>query len=95
MYLCSKVYPDKAARREIALLEVSCHNSSCKWTGYMSSAEQHATECPCRLINCPNTGCGHTVIAREYDDHLAECPSREVECDYCHLSIPCSLVDVS
>ena len=62
----------------------------CDWTGPISTAEDHATNCPNRSVHCPSCG-----SAAELEHHLPECPYRPVSCDFCHFTIPLAVHKVS
>ena len=65
----------------------------CDWTGPISMAEDHATNCPNRSVNC--LSCGSAMTAAELEHHLPECPYRQVSCDFCHFTIPLAVHKVS
>ena len=93
----SKVYPDKAARREIASIEVYCphRERGCDWTGRLSTAEEHAVQCRHKGVKCGNEGCGVVTSAAQLDQHLRECLFRQIECEYCQSTLPFCNLDVS
>ena len=90
--ICSslQVHADKAARREIAVIEVYCPNrqTGCDWTGPLSSVEEHVAECQHQGVQCPHPGCDVTTTAAMLQQHKQECSYREVECRYCKTLLP-------
>ena len=95
--LGSEVYPDKAARREIASLEVCCpHNATgCQWTGKLSTVEEHADQCQHKGVQCTNKGCEVVTTVAQLEEHMKNCLFRETQCPHCNCTLPLSALEVS
>ena len=95
--LGSEVYPDKAARREIASLEVYCTNKAtgCDWTGKLSEVEEHAEQCLHKGVQCTNEGCEVVTTEAQLENHLKKCPYRETHCPHCNTTLPFCALAVS
>lgn len=71
----------------IEMINITCpvYNSSCKWTGCISDAEQHYFECNFVSLPCI---CGEKILRKYLTDHLDKhCPNRIVFCRYCESEI--------
>ena len=95
--LGSEVYPDKAARREIASLEVYCPHKAtgCEWTGKLSAVEEHAEQCPHKGVQCTNEGCEVVTTVAQLKEHMKNCLFRETHCPHCNCTLPFCALDVS
>jgi hypothetical protein len=75
-------YPDRAADREVQLLEVFCPREAngCLWQGKLADLEEHFQECGEKpnpeFQTCPNEGCGELVPSSEIKYHSKWCPCK-------------------
>ena len=82
-----KIYPDRACKRTIMSLMVSCYNfgNDCEWTGELTNLQHHLDQCSLTAVTCVNS-CGRTDIARnqmnQHIDAEGDCPLAIVTCKY-------------
>ncbi|XP_070582256.1 TNF receptor-associated factor 2-like [Ptychodera flava] len=84
-----EVYSDRAILRELHLLQVTCFNSACRWTGlYKEYDNDHYINCPFGVIDCPDRRCRSTFQRRYLMKHLEEeCQMRTVQCHFCQSNL--------
>ena len=78
-----KFFPDKAATRELNLLEVTCPNEGCTWSGLYQEYPNHYEVCPQARVDCPHEQCRDRIIRKNLERHVKKCGFRSEPCEWC------------
>ena len=76
-------FPDKAATRELNLLEVTCPNEGCTWSGLYQEYPNHYEVCPQARVDCPHEQCRDRIIRKNLERHVKKCGFRSEPCEWC------------